>query len=328
MTAIRPPRTRKPRRPSPEDLASRTAVLFVQRRTLGLTRRVRASEVIDAQKHALNPEWMGANKKLFSRKVVQEVNRLDDDMFAFLEARASNCSMLADGMWLFSLGLVQEVSEAVSVWTARRRALGRKLTQERPEGEDRTHYEIAIAEAQAALGDQFNAAEYPSPAEVEAKFDVATRWLSYNVPAALEEANAKVYQQAMAQARQEWATAGDEMRLALRESFGEIVGTLVDRLGSDAEGNPKTFRANDQTLAKMQEFLALFMQRDLTGDDALGKLVRQAQQLLKGVKVDDVKQQESVRERVTAGVGALATKLRALDVRVAPKRRVILEDPA
>jgi hypothetical protein len=108
MTATIPRATGK--RASAADIAQRTAVLFIERRTLGLTRRVRQSEVIDAEAHKLDLAWLGVSKHLLHRKVLREVNRLDGDMREYLESRSSPCSMLAKGMWLFSLALVKGVS--------------------------------------------------------------------------------------------------------------------------------------------------------------------------------------------------------------------------
>jgi hypothetical protein len=314
MTATIPRATGK--RASAADIAQRTAVLFIERRTLGLTRRVRQSEVIDAEAHKLDLAWLGVSKHLLHRKVLREVNRLDGDMREYLESRSSPCSMLAKGMWLFSLALVKEVSDKVAVWQTERAALGRKLARE--------GLAAAKQEAERALGDQYREEEYPSAEEVEAAFIVKARWITYNVPAALEQVSEELYQREMARVQQEWGKAGDDILAALGENLATMVERMAERLGEDEDGKPKVFR--DSTVQQMVEFLDLFAARAVGGGGNLTALVEQARRLLKGVSPEDLREKGLARDRVRAGFENITAKLAKLDVVPAKQRRVILDE--
>lgn len=314
-------RTRSPRtsKPTPEQVAARTVVLSINRRSLGIERKVRAAAIIDGKKHNLNTAWVGAKKFLFNPELLDELNAVDNEMRKYLDTRAVPCSMLATGMWLLPLALVEEVDQRVQEWIRERKRIAKVIAREK--------LDDAKAEAKRELGDQYNEAEYMSGDEIIAAISVKATWLTYNVPAALEAVSKEMYERERQRVETEWAAAGDEIRTALREAFAGLIERMADRLGTDPDtGKPRVFR--DTMVTQMEDFLATFAARDLTGDGALAALAKQAQELLKGVAPDDLRKKEVTRDRVLNGVAQIQNQLATMEVGAPKARRVKITDDA
>ena len=297
-------------KPTAKEIAAQTAVLSIERRIPSFSRKVSSQDIVDVNDE-VDRQMVHVSKDLIDKKLLKEINRLDADMRTYLEARASQCSMLARGMWLFSLALINEVDRVVTSWIEQRRALARALAQDK--------YPEAIQQAERRLGKHFNRADYLSPDELEAAFSVRAKWLSLNVPAALDEINSEIAEREKARLAQEWESAGREMIAAMRESFAGVVAHMADRLGTDDEsGKPRKFK--DSTVAQMLEFLELFPMRNVGGDTEIEPLIRQAQALLKGKSAVDLRTDESARAKVREGMERITAKLSAMDV-VAPGAR-------
>jgi hypothetical protein len=318
MTAIAPkprPRAASKRRATPEEIARQTVVLFIERNIPSFSRKMRAGEVV-AESDSVDRTMLHVSKDLLDRKLLREISRVDRDLRAWLESKSVACSMLARGMWLIPLPLVPDVDGRVIEWAKEIKRLAAVLAREA--------YAPAVAEARKRLGKHFKAEEYPSADELEASFGARAKWITFNVPAALEDLNKEMYERVRQRVEAEWATAGDEIRVALRESFAGLIETLADKLSEDADGKPRIFR--DSTVEKLTDFLATFAARDLTGDEDLAALARQAQGLLKGKAPDDLRKQEDVRARVRAGMEAIKGTLKKMDVQAPKSRRIKVEE--
>lgn len=303
MTATKPRPAESGTTLTPESFARLTAVLYLERRKPGFSRSVRPSDVV-AREDAVDRKMLTVQKHLLDRKVMREINSEDNAIVGYLQTRAAICSMLARGMWAIPVGLVDEVGSVLDGYKARRAALVRVLCREK--------YVEAKDAAKISLADHYREADYPSVAELEAAFGVTTRWLSFNVPSALEQASAEIYQRESARLRSELVDASAEIRTVAREAFAGLVEHLSDVLGSDKDGKPNRFQ--DSTVTKMQDFLAVFAARDLTGDEEVGELVAKASAVLAGMPAERVRSELNTRNRVLGAMKEIKTTLRQLDV--------------
>lgn len=298
--------------PSIEQFAAQTAVLYLGRRKPGFKRAARAEEFLAASDE-VDRKMVTVAKHLLDASILSEINSEDRRIVAYLESRSVFSNMLAARMWAIPLPLVDEVDEEIDGYKARRAALVTVLVRQK--------YAKAKADAKTRLGKHYDESQYPSEDALEASFAVATKWLSYNVPAALKAASEEVYERATAQAEREVQNAAEEAIGGVRMVFAGLVAALQERLGDDPEtGKPNQFGAS--TVTKLQDFLATFGARNAVyGDVKLAKLVEQAQNVLTGVPVERLKKDVSVRKQAETALTKITEGLAKLDV-VAPARKI------
>jgi hypothetical protein len=132
-----------------------------------------------------------------------------------------------------------------------------------------------IKEAQDALGDQFNPMDYPDIDTLRGLYSINWNWISFTVPEGLPEELRKAEQDKL---EKQFADAGEQILLALRSGFAELVSHAVERLSVPAGEKPKIFK--DSLIGNIQEFINTFQQRNLMNDVELAKLVGRAQEIL------------------------------------------------
>lgn len=257
-----------------------------------------------------------ASKKLINRSALKDLNRHRGEFLAWLRAREVPCGhVLGSRLHLVPLSRVEEIDTRVRSFRVEREVMVNALME---------NYATLIEEARLRLAGHFRQDDYPTAEVLRDAFGVRARFLSLNVPAALEQVNKDLFERERARVQSEWAEAAGEVRGALREGFAQLVAKLADRLAPDEEGKPKTFQAS--TVTNLTEFLSMFQDRDITRDTELQALVKQAQALLAGADPKVLRQQETTRDRVLAGFGQITEKLTALGVTIAPTRRLATAD--
>ena len=107
---------------------------------------------------------------------------------------------------------------------------------------------------------------------------------------------------------------------ALTEEFGRLVSHLAERLTDDAGGRPKTFR--DSSLENLLEFFGRFRQLAVRNGDDLERLVEQAQDLVRGIRPQDLRQPGQLRERIASDLVRVGQDLESMLVE-RPRRRIV-----
>ncbi len=121
------------------------------------------------------------------------------------------------------------------------------------------------------------------------------------------------------------AEASSEIQIVLRESMTKLVQHMAERLKDGADGKPLRFK--ETTVANLVEFLENFEFRNVTDDQDLQTLVKQARGLLQGVGVDDLRTTGGLRTKLQQGMANLANELDALMTRTGG-RKFRFEDAA
>lgn len=313
MTAVKTQRDLPASGLTPEKFATMTAVLLLETHKPGFQRKMRTDSIV-AEDDEVDRSLVNVHKDLLDKSILEEINREDHRIKAYLKTRAVTCTMLAERMYAITLPLVEEVDDEVDAYKARRAAWARLLVRDK--------YAQYKADAEKRLGPKhFNPAEYPTEADLEASFWVRTRWLTFNVPSALEEASSEIYQREMQRLRIEVNEAGTEMRDGLRMVAAGLIDAAVERLGNDPEtGKPNRF--NDSTILKLNDFLDTFAKRDLTDDREMLALVEKARGVLRGVKPDELRKVGPVRQQALKAVTEIKQTLVKMDVVSARTRKL------
>jgi hypothetical protein len=183
-------------------------------------------------------------------------------------------------------------------------------------------YPRQIEEARAILEPvgQFNPQDYPTAEVMRGAFGINWNWIAFTVPESLPEA---LKQQETDKLERQLKDAGEQITLALRESFSDLVSHLTERLTVEPGEKKKTFR--DTAIGNITEFLETFSNRNLMNDVELAALVGKAKNLLTDVKPDQLRSLASVRDNTLKGFTEIKDTLSKLIV-TTPSRAFDFDD--
>jgi hypothetical protein len=153
----------------------------------------------------------------------------------------------------------------------------------------------------------YSPADYPPADYVRSKFTFSWQYLSFGVPGQLEEISTRIFASEREKAAQRMAEASVEIQQVLRTALAEMVEHLRDRLMNSEDGKPKQLRAS--AVQKLKDFLTIFHLRNVTDDQALAERVEKARKLLDGVNADVIRNTETRRDRIRAGMSEVGTQL-------------------
>jgi hypothetical protein len=262
-------------------------------------------------------EMIHAGKDIIESAAMQPIWNRDGRMRDRLKSRAVPVSMLRPGLYLVPVQLIPQIEREMEQYQSEREELIDAFFARYPE---------LIAAARERLEPQglFDADDYPPAEQLRRAFAVRLRYLTFNVPAALEQVNRRLFERERERAEREWQEAVTEIREALRLGFADLVGKMVNRLGETKNGTRKALR--DDALEEMNDFLAIFEARNLTNDAELSRLVTAARNVMNGLSVDALRGKNSaaLRQDVRRDFEQLGAKLETL---VKPAgRRVRFDD--
>jgi len=183
------------------------------------------------------------------------------------------------------------------------------------------HFAELKATARNRLGRLFNSDDYPE--SLLGLFGVEWEFPAVEPPSYLQQLSPELYEQE----RQRIAGRFDEaVRLAeqaFAEELSKLVAHLTERLSGAEDGKPKVFR--DSAINNLSEFFDRFRTLNVRSNEDLDNLVAQAQRVVRGVAPQTLRDDGSVRERVTKQLSAVQASLDGLMVD-RPRRRIIRND--
>ena len=102
--------------------------------------------------------------------------------------------------------------------------------------------------------------------------------------------------------------------------LGRLVEHLSERLSGGATGKPKVFR--DSAVDNLTEFFARFQNLNIRSNEQLEQLVGQAQQVIRGVAPQELRDSQQLRQQVTDGLTRVQSMLDGLLVD-RPRRNIL-----
>ena len=180
------------------------------------------------------------------------------------------------------------------------------------------HYAELKADAAARLGDLFSAEDYP-PA-LDGLFDVGWDYPAVEPPSYLLAISPAVFREEQRRVRQRFEEAARLAEEAFLADFGRLVEHLTERLGTEADGSPRVFR--DSAVHNLTAFFERFRQLDVGTNAQLDALIDEAQQIVRGVRPQDLRDRGDLRRHVAERLGRVREDLDGLIVE-RPRRRVL-----
>lgn len=249
-----------------------------------------------------DPSFLHISQDLIDYKEIKSIATHDNKFAEWVVGRSVPSPMLAHGLYLVPLSMAEEIDGAIKNFVQQRRKLVDHFEEK---------YTALKLDAETKRGPFFNEGDYPPFKTIREKYRVEARYLSFNVPAALEQINRELYEREKQKVSLQWAEAAQDVRDALRVGFQGLVDHFAERLGKDEKtGKPKVFHGTAVT--KLQEFLTTFENRDLTNDAELASLVSQAKQLVQGVDPADLRKDDGLRTALETGFNQIAEQADSL----------------
>ncbi|QGJ71768.1 Hypothetical protein PBC10988_34770 [Planctomycetales bacterium 10988] len=183
------------------------------------------------------------------------------------------------------------------------------------------HYEELRSAAQRRLGELFNSADYPP--SLIGMFAIEHDYPSVEPPAYLRQLNSALYTQECQRMQSRFEEAVQFAEQAFIEELSKLVEHLHERLSGQVDGKPKVFR--DSAVTNFTEFFDRFRSLSVRSNEELDAFVAQAQSILRGVQPHQLRDNDSLRDRIAGQLSEVRGSLD--DLLVDRPRRNILRKP-
>jgi len=179
-------------------------------------------------------------------------------------------------------------------------------------------YETIKANSREKLGSLYNADDYP--ASVENVFDIKWDYPAVEPPNYLMSFNPELYEQERHKIQQRFEDAVRLAEAAFAEQLRDLITHLIERLTDNPDGTRKVFRSS--AIENFKEFAENFRRMNVRSNAQLDQLIDQAENLVSGVDVDDLKTNKDLRQTLTTQMSGVQEALDNLMTN-APRRRIL-----
>ena len=180
-------------------------------------------------------------------------------------------------------------------------------------------FEELMQTAAQRLGSLFNPADYP--ATLVGLFGVSWDYPSIEPPDYLIGLSPDLYRQEQDRVKARFEEAVQLAEQAFLDEFTRLVTHLTERISSTNEdGTPKVFR--DSAVDNLSDFFERFRSLNVRSNQQLDDLVAQAQQAVRGVAAQDLRDSQSIRQEVTTQLARVQNSLDAMLID-RPRRRIL-----
>jgi hypothetical protein len=172
--------------------------------------------------------------------------------------------------------------------------------------------------ARRRLGRLYNAADYP--ATLVGLFGVSWDYPNTEPPAYLQQLAPALYEE---EARRVAARFDEAVRLAeeaFTTEFHNLIAHLTERLSGLEDGKPKVFR--DTVVENLADFFGRFRVLNVRSSPELDQLVEQAQQIVRNVRPQQLRDDTNLRQRIATQLSAVESHIDGMLVNQ-PRRRIL-----
>ena len=180
------------------------------------------------------------------------------------------------------------------------------------------HYDELMTAARRRLGSLYSAADYP--ASLQGMFAVDWEFPSVEPPEYLRRLNPELYEQECERVRSRFDEAVRLAEAAFIDEFAQLVSHLCERLGGGNDGRPKVFR--NSAVDNLRDFFERFRSLNVGTNAELDELVTQAQQIVGGVRPQNLRDNSGLRQQVATQLSGVQSVLDGLLVD-RPRRNII-----
>ena len=147
---------------------------------------------------------------------------------------------------------------------------------------------------------------------------------SVEPPSYLMRIAPEVYEQERARVAARFDEAVRLAEQAFAAEFAKLLSHLTERLAEGENGERRIFR--DSAVTNLSDFFERFRHLNIQSNPELDALVEQAQQLVRGVAPQDLRDDHELRQHVSEEMARMQQRVEGLIVD-APRRRIIRSNP-
>ena len=180
------------------------------------------------------------------------------------------------------------------------------------------HYEELRSAARGRLGDLFDASDYPT--SLIGIFAIEHDYPSVEPPNYLRQLNPEVYEQECQRVQARFNEAVELAEQTFIDELSKLVEHLAERLAGQDDGKPKVFR--DTAVTNLTEFFERFRGLNIRSNEQLDELVVQAQDVVRGVQPQQLRDSDSLRQQVATQLSGVQSVLDGL-LMDRPRRNIL-----
>ncbi len=180
------------------------------------------------------------------------------------------------------------------------------------------HFIELKANARVRLGRLYNAADYPET--LDGLFKLEYDFPSVEPPEYLRQLSPALYEQEKARMTARFDEAIRLAEQAFTSELAKLISHLSERISGHEDGKPKIFR--DSAITNLADFFERFGQLNVRSNEQLDHLVAQAQQIVRGVEPQELRDSSSLRQHVATQLAGVQAVLDGLLVD-RPRRNIL-----
>lgn len=165
----------------------------------------------------------------------------------------------------------------------------------------------------------YEESDYPTVDKLRQLFGLRWNWIAFGIPDTLPR---EVFEAEKARTEKVWQDAQEQITLALRQGFQELIDHMVDRLTTEPGEKQKIFK--NTLIENMQEFLETFTNRDINNDAELAALVEKARTVMIGIDPEKLRKDNGTRTTLLTSMTQIKTATDALITEM-PSRKYAFE---
>lgn len=236
-------------------------------------------------------EMVTFGKKLLDSPELKAIEQLDSQIYRYLQWNGGMRSLpfnFKDGIYLIPLSLLQEVEFKLLWFVELRDKLVKAFLKV---------YEKQIEDAENRLGkDHFNRNDYPSLSEMAKKFYMYWEIFILQVPETIKAVSPTIYEEEQKRIAAQMQESFKDIFKLMREETRTFMNRLIRKLTPKKDGSYPSLE--EDTFGRIKDFLDSFQSRNICNDRDLGVAVEMAKQVLKGVEISDLENNDSLREEI------------------------------
>jgi hypothetical protein len=183
-------------------------------------------------------------------------------------------------------------------------------------------YEQIKTDARNRLGRLYNVSDYPS--EIRNLFLVEWDFPAIEPPTYLMRLNPEIYRQEQERVAQRFEQVVQLAEQAFIGELAKLVSHLTERLTTNTGGEQKVFR--NSVISNLTDFFARFRDLNIRSNAQLDQLVEQAQQIVRGIGPQELRDNNSLRTHVATELSRVQAELDGMLID-RPRRRIIRTNP-
>ena len=180
------------------------------------------------------------------------------------------------------------------------------------------HYSDLKSLARERLGTLYNGSDYP--VSLLGLFAVEWDFPSVEPPDYLRQLSPEIYELEKARINARFDEAVQLAEQAFTSELATLVSHLTDRLTGQEDGKPKIFR--DSAITRLNEFFERFRNLNVRSSEELDQLVRQAQEAIRGVAPQELRDRSALRRQVSRELTGVQSMLDGL-LADRPRRNIL-----